>query len=339
MTNIGIDATILNGKFNIVFDWFSKDTKGLLYKVVYPGVAGNAITPNKNVAEMTNKGFDGSVNYRDKIGEVGFNIGLNFSHYKNEIVSLDGNTNIFLPTSVDLRFGVINAWKVGSPISSFYGLQTNGLFQNAADVAALDQGGQSALGRIKFKDLNGDGKIDDADRGIIASPQPKATIGLNLGVNYKAFDFTMFLYGSFGNKIYNYNRLFTHFGFFNSNVAKEVLTNSWSSDHPEHTLPIIDPNDSFSLSSSTFYVEDGSYIRAQNMTLGYTFPKIKGIQKLRLYLQGQNMFTITKYSGIDPALSNVNPGNNSANNNGWMGFDFGNYPSSRTYMVGANLTF
>ena len=339
MVNIGLDATILNGKFSIVFDYFDKDTKGLLYKVTYPGVAGNAVAPYKNVAEMTNKGFDGAVNYKDKIGEVGFNIGVNFSHYKNTIVSLDGDTKTFLPGGVDFRFGVINAWQVGSPISSFYGLQTNGLFQNAAEVAALDQGGQSALGRIKFRDLNGDGKIDDADRGVIASPQPKATIGLNLGANYKAFDFSMFLFGSFGNKIYNYNRLFTHFGFFNSNVAKEVLTNSWTPTDTNHTLPILDPNDSESLLSSTFYVEDGSYIRAQNMTVGYTVPKIKGIQKLRIYVQGQNMFTITKYKGIDPALSNVNPGNNPGNNNGFMGFDFGNYPGSKTYMVGVNMTF
>ena len=339
MTNIGLDATILNGKFSVVFDWFSKDTKGLLYQVTYPGVAGAGQAPFKNVAEMTNKGWDGAINYREKFGEVGLTVGLNVSHYTNRVVALDGNTNSFFPPGVDKRFGEVNVWQVGSPISSFYGYTQNGLFQTAAEVGALDQGGASKLGRIKFVDKNGDGKINDADRGVIGSPQPKATIGLNLGATYKAFDFSMFLFGSFGNKIYNYNRLFTHFGFFNSNVAKEVLTNSWTPTDTNHTLPAIDPNDSQSLSSSTFYVEDGSYIRAQNMTLGYTFGKNKAFQKLRVYVQGQNLFTITKYKGIDPALSNVNPGNNGANNNGWMGFDFGNYPSSRTYMVGVNLTF
>jgi len=339
MTNIGMDATVLNGKFNVVFDWFTKDTKGLLYQVTYPGVSGAAQAPYKNVAEMTNKGWDGAINYRDKFGEIGVTVGLNVSHYTNRIVSLDGNTNSFFAPGIDLRFGVVNVWQVGSPISAFYGYTQNGLFQNKAEAAALDQAGTSAPGHIRFVDKNGDGKINDADKGVIGTPQPKATVGLNLGATYKSFDFNMFLYGSFGNKIYNYNRLFTHFGFFNSNVAKEVLTNSWSATDTSKPLPIIDPNDSFSLSSSTFYVEDGSYIRAQNMTLGYTVPKIKGIQKLRVYVQGQNMFTITKYKGIDPALSNVNPGNNGGNNNGWMGFDFGNYPSSRTYMVGANLTF
>jgi hypothetical protein len=164
-------------------------------------------------------------------------------------------------------------------------------------------------------------------------------MGLNLGLTYKAFDFNMFLFGSFGNDIYNYNKLFTHFGFFNSNVSEEVFTDSWT---PERggSLPAIDPNDSFSLTSSSFYVENGSYIRAQNVTLGYTIPSNKYVQRLRVYVQAQNLFTITDYSGIDPALSNVNIGGaNTGRENSWLGFDFGNYPSSRTFMVGVNATF
>jgi hypothetical protein len=147
----------------------------------------------------------------------------------------------------------------------------------------------------------------------------------------------MLMFGTFGNKIYNYNKLFTHFGFFNSNISKDVLTDSWTAEGVG-TLPKIDPDDNFSLTSSTFYVEDGGYLRCQTMTLGYTFPKIKAISKLRVYLQGQNLFTITKYKGIDPAVSSVNIGNGQQNDT-WAGYDFGNYPSSRVFMVGVNATF
>jgi len=247
-----------------------------------------------------------------------------------------GDTKLIFPNGPDKRFGEIGAWQVGSPIGSFYGYVNDGLFQNQADLDAIEQSGEG-LGRLRWRDISGpdgvpDGKITDADKGIIGSPQPKLTMGLNIGLNYKAFDFNMQLFGSFGNDIYNYNKLFTHFGFFNSNIAQEVLDNSWTSEG-NGSLPIIDPNDSQSVTSSTFYVEDGSYVRAQNITLGYTLPKVSVISKLRVYVQMQNAFTITGYSGIDPALSSVRQGD------AFTGYDFGNYPSSRTFMLGVNLSF
>jgi TonB-dependent starch-binding outer membrane protein SusC len=336
MLNLGVDATILNGKFAFVFDWYKKDITDLLFRAAYPGVAGAAQAPARNVANMTNVGWDGSINYRENFGDLGLTVGVNLSHFKNEITQLVGDTKLIFPGGPDKRFGEIGAWQVGSPIGSFYGYVNDGLFQNQADLDAIEQSGEG-LGRLRWKDISGpdgtpDGRITDADKGIIGSPQPKLTMGLNIGLTYKALDFNMQLFGSFGNDIYNYNKLFTHFGFFNSNIAQEVIDNSWTSEG-NGTLPIIDPNDSQSVTSSSFYVEDGSYVRAQNITLGYTIPKMPVIQKLRVYVQMQNAFTITGYSGIDPALSSVQQGD------AFTGYDFGNYPSSRTFMVGVNASF
>lgn len=339
MTNVGFDATFLDGKLTVVFDAYKKDIVDLLYSGAYPGLAGAAGPPARNTANMTNNGWDAAINYRGNItGDLSFNLGLNFSHYKNKIELLEGDTEILFPVGPDKRFGEINAWMLGQPIGAFYGFQHDGIFETQEEVDAINQPG-AAIGRFKWKDINGDGVINDDDKGFIGSPHPKLTMGLNIGLNYKAFDFSMFLFGSFGNKIYNYNKLFTHFGFFNSNVSKDVLTDSWT---PEGggSLPAIDPDDSFSITSSSFYVEKGDYLRAQNITVGYTLPVNRFVSKLRVYVQGQNVFTISKYSGIDPALSNVNIGGaNTGREHSWLGFDFGNYPSSRTFMIGVNATF
>jgi len=344
-TNVGFDASLMNGKLSVVFDIYQRKITDLLYNAPLPGTAGNAPQPFSNVAQMTNKGWDLALGYRGNItSDLSFTADLNLSHYTNVIDQLDGNAQFVFPTGVDKRFGEVNAWKVGSPISGFYGYQLDGIFKSQAEVDALNQAG-AAVGRFRFKDLNGDGVINDADKGIIGSPHPKLTMGLNLGLNYKKFDFTMFLFGSFGQQIYNYNKLFSIFGQFNSNVDKRVLTDSWSPSNPNGTLPMIDPNDTYSNTSSSFYVESGSYLRAQNVTLGYTLPAVAklGLSRLRLYVQAQNLFTITKYSGIDPAISSVNVGTTDpygvGQNNGWMGFDFGNYPSSRTFLFGVNASF
>lgn len=339
-SNIGFDAQILDGKFSVVFDWYQKDVDDLLFNAPLPGTAGNAAPPVSNVASMTNTGFDINLGYRGNItSDLGITVDLNMSHYKNVINVLDGSATLIFPGGVDKRFGEVNAWIVGEPISTYYGYQLDGIFQTQAEVDALEQTG-AQIGRFRWKDLTGDGIINDDDLGPIGNPHPDLTAGLTLGLTYKNFDFNMFLYGSFGNEIYNYNKLFSIFGQFASNVDRRVLTDSWSPDNTSGTLPEIDGDDTFSNLSSSFYVEDGSYIRAANITVGYTIPPIAklGIQRLRVYAQAQNLFTITSYSGIDPAISSVNVGNGQQND-GWAGFDFGNYPSSRVVMVGLNLSF
>ncbi|MBT1704551.1 SusC/RagA family TonB-linked outer membrane protein [Chryseosolibacter indicus] len=352
--NIGLDASILDGKIGLVFDVYKRTIDDLIYNPPFAGAAGNAFPSYRNVASMENTGWDLGINYRGNItGDLGFNASLNLSHYRNEITKLDGEATSVFPAGIDKRFGEVNVWRVGYPISSFYGYTNDGIFQSQAELDAADaadgdasseyQTGQ-AIGRYRRKDINKDGRINGDDLGVIGNPHPDLTLGLTLGLNYKNFDFTMFLYASIGNDIYNYNRLFTHFGQFNSNVSKEVLTDSWSESNPGGSLPKLDGSDTFASQSSTAYVEDGSYLRAQNVTLGYTLPTGRsfGIQSLRFYVQTQNLFTITGYSGLDPALSNVNIGVNvdgQNQNDGWTGYDLGNYPSSRSFIIGVNARF
>jgi TonB-dependent starch-binding outer membrane protein SusC len=347
--NIGFDASFLDGKITFVLDVYDKDVEDLLYQAPLPGTAGNAVPPFSNIAHMNNRGYDISLGYKGELtSDIGLVVDLNLSHYKNEILALDGDAAFVFPSGIDKRFGEINAWMVGQPITTFYGYQVEGIWQTQAEIDAADALGEAgayqagaAPGRFKWRDINNDGTITDDDKGPIGNPHPKLTMGLNLGLTYKAFDFNMFLFGSFGNKIFNYNKLFTHFGQFASNVSEEVLTDSWSTDNTGGSLPIIDGNDTYSVASSSFYVEDGSYVRASTISLGYTLPGVSkfGFERLRLYVQTQNLFTITKYKGIDPALSSVNIANNPNNNDGWAGYDFGNYPSSKSFIIGANLTF
>ena len=346
--NVGFDAALLGGKVGVVFDVYSRNITGLIYNPPFPGSAGNSTPSYRNVASMKNNGWDLGLTYRGNINDdIGFNASLNFTHYKNEITKLDGEATAVFPQGIDKRFGEVNVWKVGFPISSFYGFINDGIFQTQAEVDALGQPG-AGIGRYRRKDLNGDGVINGDDQTVIGNPHPDLTIGASLGANYKNFDLTVLLFASLGNEIYNYNKVFTHFGQFASNMSKDVLTDSWTETNTGASLPKLDPGDTFSALSSTFYVENGSYLRAQNIAIGYTVPKtVLGMKSLRVYFQTQNLFTITKYSGIDPAISNANIGvaidrqlsNGGFQNDGWYGFDLGNYPAPKTFMVGVNATF
>jgi hypothetical protein len=356
-TNIGFDASLFDGKLTAVLDIYKKDVDGLLFRATLPGPAGNTPVPFSNVASMTNKGFDLALGYRGNITtDLGITADLNVSHYKNNINQLSGDVVSLFPGGIDKRFGEVNVWQVGQPIGTYFGYIRDGILQSQAEIDALNAaaaastGNASATyqagmnpGRYKWKDVNGDDQITDADLQVIGNYHPDVTIGLNLGLTYKAFDFNMYLFGSFGQEIYNYNKLFTHFGQFASNVSEEVIGNTWTTENPNASLPELDVNDTESIKSSDFYVEDGTYVRAGLITLGYTIPSAPltkvGIQKARIYVQGQNMFTITGYKGIDPALSSVNIANNAENNDGWAGYDFGNYPANKSVVFGVSLTF
>ncbi|MEM9259354.1 MAG: hypothetical protein AAGA62_06875 [Bacteroidota bacterium] len=183
--------------------------------------------------------------------------------------------------------------------------------------------------------------INHAHITIIGNPHPDMTAGLNIGVNYKSFDFTAFFFGSFGNDIFNVTKQFTIFRQFDTNADRRLITDAWTPQNPNTDLPALDINDTESRRPSSFYVEDGSYIRLTQLQLGYTFPNSFGgdvLSNLRVYVQGQNLFTITDYSGLDPALSTFGTGNSDADDL-FMGVDFGNYPTTRIFMVGVNAAF
>jgi TonB-dependent starch-binding outer membrane protein SusC len=339
-TNFGLDASFLNNSLTAVLDIYTRNTSNLLYNPALPGTAGAAASPFVNIGAMRNTGFDLALNYRKSLSkDLSFNVGLNLSHYKNEIVSVSNNDDHFIPSdNLDGRLD-IPAFdnKVGYAISSFRGFVAEGLITTEAERAAGYVG--SVIGGIKFKDLNGDGKINDNDRTIIGSPHPTLTGGLNLGVNYKNFDFTAFMFGSFGNDIFNYTKMFSYFMNFNSNIGKDVLAVQGTGINPK-----INGADVASRASSTFYIEKGSYVRLANLQVGYKVPKTiadkLGISGARLYLQGQNLFTITGYSGVDPAVSSANiGGGNNVTDSAKMGFDGGHYPANKITTIGLNIQF
>ena len=362
-SNLGIDATILDGKLGIVLDIYTSTVDGLLFNPALPRTAGTVAPPFVNVGSMENNGFDLGLTWRPQINDVKFNIAANISQYRNEIVSIDGETNEFFGRGgPGTRVGNIQINRVGSPVGSFYGLTHDGIWQSQAEIdaaAALDGDASTpfqpfaAPGSFRWADVNSydeetgeltgmpDGVIDDADIGIIGSPHPDFTAGLNIGVNYKNFDLTAFFFGSFGNQIFNSLKQFTIFRTFDTNVDKRVVTDSWSPQNTDGTLPALNINDNESRRPSSFYVEDGTYVRLNQLQLGYTFPGSFGgdvLSNLRLYVQGQNLFTITDYSGLDPALSSFNV-SGSDSDDLFMGVDFGNYPTTRILMVGVNAAF
>ena len=332
--NFGVDATFLGGKFGIVLDVYSKTTDDLLFQSAEPGTAGSATPAFKNVASMKNTGFDANIFYKGKIGsEVGFDASLNLGSYKNEITKIDGASTQFF-SNTGTRIGNISVNRIGESIGSFYGFTTDGIFGSQAEVDAISQDG-AAVGRLRFKDLNNDGVINDDDRGIIGNYHPDLTAGLRLAVNYKGFDLSTFIFGSFGVDLFNFNKLFTDFYQFEANIRQEVATNYWSPSNTSSGIPAPDLNGrTNNQRPSTYYVEKGDYIRFENIQLGYKLPAVDGVfSSARVYVQLQNMITITDYTGLDPAFSNFGRSDNGA------GVDFGNYPSAKTIMVGVNVEF
>jgi TonB-linked SusC/RagA family outer membrane protein len=345
-TNVGADMVLLNGMFNVVFDVYNRKTNNLLFDPRTPATAGVAAPPIVNIGQMQNKGFDFSV------GHTGpwWNVAFNGSHYKNKIVSIDGVQDYFFgPDPLRIAHVVIN--QVGQPIGSFYGLVADGYFRDAADAAAhLATGGcgsgtpcqeGAAPGRIKFKDINGDGVVDEADRTIIGSPHPNFTMGIDLGAHRGQWDASATIFGTYGNKIFDGQKDFYVFRDFQSNVLKDRLTNSWSPTNQNAKYPILDINDLSSGKPSSYYVEDGSYTRLRNVQIGYTLPGgARYLPGARVYLQGDNLWTHTNYPGLDPAIP---PGNFSGaagdTRDQFMGVDRGTYPTNKVFSIGINTSF
>jgi hypothetical protein len=217
----------------------------------------------------------------------------------------------------------------------------DGYFQTAAEAAASGQSG-AAPGRIKFRDVNGDGKITADDRTIIGSPHPKFTSSLDLGYRYGNFDISGTIFGTFGNDIFDNQKEWYVFREFNTNVRKDLLANSWTPTNPNAKYPRIDISDTYSSAISSFYVEDGKYIRMRNLQLGYNVPSSlsRWLSATRVYVQAENLFTITGYEGLDPSLpaADVNGAAGDIRDQ-YMGIDRGSYPSSRTFSVGITASF
>jgi TonB-linked SusC/RagA family outer membrane protein len=335
ISNVGIDGTFFN-KLDVSAEYYVKKSSHLLFSPALPATTGGAGAPAVNVGEVQNTGVDISLNYRDRITtDLSFNVGVNFTSYKNLINSLPGGSF----TSVGSRIGDIARQTEGHPIGSFYGYDVIGYFASAADVAGSPTQADAAPGRFKYKDLNGDNKITDADRDYFGDPNPNFTYGLNVGANYKGFDFSMIFYGSQGNDNFNYVKYWTNFySSLTGNKGNDLLFNSWTPSNLSPKAPIAEAASNFSTSGvvNSYYVENGSFLKCRVAQLGYTFGagqlRKVGVDRLNVYVQATNLFTITDYTGLDPELQAVT--NNSS------GVDFGNYPSNeRKFILGVRLSF
>ncbi|RPA68863.1 TonB-dependent receptor [Cyclobacteriaceae bacterium YHN15] len=338
--NIGFDGTAFGGKLDVVVDFWQKDTKDLLFQVPIPSVAGfNASPPAVNIGEMMNRGVDFLVATRGNLSrDWTYELQVNGGFLKNEIVSLapglDFITN-FNPTFRGIQ-PIRN--QVGQPLSSFFGYQVDGLFQSAEDISSHATQEGAAPGRFKYRDVNGDGVINPDDRVFLGSPVPSFSGGMNFTVGYKNFDLSAYFFGTAGNKIWAQWRWFTDFfSTFEGAAISSRLLDSWTPQNTNTSIPVADRQSTFSSSNvgNSYYVVDGSYLRLQNLTLGYTMPNSLlqrwRLERLRVFASANNLFTITGYDGLDPMVGgNVDLG---------FGIDVGNYPVTRGYTFGLNLNF
>lgn len=340
-TNIGLDAVLLNNKMELVLDVYNRVTSDMLTQIAIPRTAGTGSIPFTNIGEVQNKGIDLGINFRDKVGDFRYQVGFSIGHYKNKVIKLndDPNATIFGFTT---RLPAISATKAGLPIASYYGYFVDGVIKDDAEAASAPKfGSYTKAGTFKFRDVNGDGIITAADRTIIGNPHPDFTYGINVNLGYKNFDLTMFGQGVQGNEIFNYVRYWTDFNTFQGNRSKEMLYDSWKKQGDVAKLPRLNSGDATSQQISSYFLEDGSYLRLKNVQLTYSIPanimKKAKMGSAQIYVQGQNILTLTKYTGLDPDINLRTSGND--NQDIHMGIDEGAYPVAKSYLVGVRLGF
>lgn len=362
VSNIGLDGTLFGNHLDFSIEGYEKKVNDLLFQAYIPATAGGATPPYINAGNIQNKGIDASITYHASIHrDLKLDITGTFTSYNNEVKSLPPGKKYYDETSSgSSRIGAFTRLQPGEPVGEFFGYQVVGLFQSQADIAKSPTQADAEPGRFKYADVNHDGKIDVNDRTFFGNPNPKFTTGLNIGLSYKNFDLSAFFYASVGNKVINYVKYWTDFPqVFAAAISNRVadnsarIVNSTTGQpttikdpdaivaNPDATIPLLEQAGSFSSTQTfnSYYMENGSYLRCKSLVIGYTIPsatlKKVGIDRFRVYVQAANLFTITKYDGLDPELQ-ASDLNNSTN----FGIDFGNYPANqKNYNIGVNLSF
>jgi TonB-dependent starch-binding outer membrane protein SusC len=348
-SNFGIDAGFMDGKINFSAEYFVRKVDDLLLRVPLSPSMGYAVSPLANVGNMENRGFEFEAGYNKQSGDFRFGINANLGLVRNEVKDMfvPGAT-IFAGQNADFGGQDITKTEVGQPVQGFYGWVTDGLFQSQAEIDAanaLDGNSttkyqsNAAPGDIRFKDLDGNGVINTEDRTYLGSYIPDFSYGVNFTASYKNFDFTLFLQGTQGNEIYNGTKVLTQGMLRLFNAGTDVL-NAWTPDNTNTSVPRAvnaDPNQN--TRTSDRFVEDGSYMRVKNFTIGYALPPgaLRGLAvgtftKIRFYVATQNLLTLTKYSGYDPEI-----GRRDFNNQLITGIDYGQFPQARTITGGIQI--
>ena len=351
--NVGLDATLFS-KLEISADYYSKTIDDLLYNPELPGTAGRALAPYVNVAKMKNTGIDIALSGRFDLGsDLKLNATGTITTYKNEIQEVSQASDYFDVRATEYRYNgnFVVRNSVGNPMGSFFGYKIDGFWNSQQEIDAANASARqitgndeatyqnaAGVGRFKYADVDGDGLITADDRTVLGNPNPKLNYGLNLGLTFKNWDFSAFIYGVAGNDIWNNVRWYTDFyssfnGSANSNTA---VHNSWTPENMNAKAPIqeIDGYSSTKNVPNSYFVEQGGYLRLRNASIGYTLPKEwvsnAKIERLRVYIQAANLFTITKYSGPDPEISG---GTTS------FGIDQGTYITPRQFLIGLSVGF
>ena len=344
--DFGFDARFLNSRLGVNFDWYKKTTKDWL--ITGPQIAINGTNPAAiNGGDVKNTGIELALTWNDRIGkDFSYNIGVNFTTNKNEVTRIANDNQYINGPGGVLSQGTeyIYRAQVGKPIGYFYGMSYSGIWQSQDQIDAAKAAGQPVLdgalpGDMIWDDWNGDGKITyaegaDCDRHEIGNPNPDVMLGINLGLNFKGFDFAVNGAGAFGQQIMRSYRSFSDAPYQNYDTT---ILNRWVGEGTGNQAHISSTGSENVNWVSTRYMEDADYFKIKTITLGYDFKnlwKSCPFQQLRLYVQAQNLYTFTKYTGLDPEVGN------NAGGNGWAsGIDLGLYPPSRTYLVGASIKF
>ena len=328
-TNLGIDAYLFGGSVSLGLDYYWKNTKDMITIPPVLSVAGENAAKYMNTGEMKNHGFELNLGYHSpQYGDFSWDASLNASMYRNKLVKLNDEVSV-----IGGDFRLIE----GEPMGVYYGYISDGIFQTADEVSnhAIQEG--KGVGRLKYRDINGDGTVNEADRCIIGDPNPDFGMGLTLTANYKNWTFSTFFSGEFGFDIYNGTRKqleFMTYGNLYTNRGVDVL-NAWTPENTGATIPALTTvDDNNETRMSTYFVEDGSYFKCKYLKVAYKFDqswmKTIGLTALSLYGQVENVFTLTSYKGLDPEVPLSTYG---------ARIDNGPYPRARTFSVGLNVTF
>lgn len=319
--NAGFDFGVLNNRLTGTVDLFLRDTKDMLLSVTAPAHVGNRYAATANVGTVRNQGIELSLNHRNRIGQVDYSIGGNVSFISNELTAMNGGQRVIGDKVISDE---------GLPLYTFWGYRYDGIFRTEEEISEYlwaEEAGKYAPGDAKYVDINHDGKITEADRTDLGNPFPWLTYGLNISAAWKGLDLSLFFQGVYGNEIYNAVRLRTE-GTGNEATLSTTMRDVWTTSNPGGSIP--NPNGSaMNKEDSDRFIEDGSYLRLKNLQIGYSLPERwisrLGMSRLRIYLSGSNLFTVTGYTGYDPEVGG--------------GVDYGNYPQSRTFMLGLNINF
>ena len=331
--DVGLEAGMFNDKLTGEFDYYHRITDNILVDLLTPGYLGNGLNQKitYNAGKVLNSGLEANINWRDKVGEFGYSVGMLFSTIHNEVLGIGGNSGIdSVLRGGENYYGQVTQSRKGLPIGSFWGYKTDGIFQTQAELDAYPHASDAHVGDLRRVDINGDKIINENDRTEIGSPIPKIIFGLNVELTYHNFDFSFGLQGQQGNKIFNGKEAIRPDAYnFEQHVMDRWTGPGTSNSEPRATFG------GYNYIPSDKFIQDGSFIRLRSLVVGYTLSEALSkklhVQQCRVYAKGNNLYTLTKFTGYTPEIGSDNVLSN--------GIDTGIYPITAIYSFGINLTF